>query len=209
MLPALPTRSETSRNGQTRSSKLRSATFAYVEASRLFSITEADSPSLLLQQDGLLPNYFDNESSFSDAAGSALLSATAFRLAALDSTSSTDYSSIIRSASTIRTAVNSHVGSSGWLSQVVVSFSLLPLKVCSSERSLTLSLRSTPFRIPYRSHKKRKQALKVKLSFSCFKLHGETFKLRSKLKSSPVPPLFGLKTPSLAVFYTAPFIGTS
>ncbi|GAA5978549.1 hypothetical protein JCM5350_003136 [Sporobolomyces pararoseus] len=72
-----------------------------------------------LRQDGLLPNYFDIDSSFSDAAGSALLASSAFRLATLDSSSSTDYSAILRSALTIRAAVNSHVGSSGWLSQVV------------------------------------------------------------------------------------------
>lgn len=72
-----------------------------------------------LRQDGLLPNYFDVPNSFSDAAGSALLASSAFRLATLDASSSTDYSSILRSASTIRVTVNNHVGSSGWLSQVV------------------------------------------------------------------------------------------
>ncbi|GAA6005420.1 hypothetical protein JCM11491_003636 [Sporobolomyces phaffii] len=72
-----------------------------------------------LGQDGLLPNYFDVHSSFSDSAGSALLAASAFRLATLDSASSTDYSSILRSASTIRSTVNGNIQSSGWLSQVV------------------------------------------------------------------------------------------
>ncbi|GAA5846894.1 hypothetical protein JCM5353_004848 [Sporobolomyces roseus] len=73
-----------------------------------------------LRRDGLLPNYYDVESSFSDAAGSALLAATAYRLATLDSTSSTDYSSVLSSAATIRSAVNDNVDSiSGWLSNVV------------------------------------------------------------------------------------------
>ncbi|GAA5898067.1 uncharacterized protein JCM6883_000913 [Sporobolomyces salmoneus] len=72
-----------------------------------------------LRQDGLLPNYFDIDSSFSDASGSALLAATAYRLATLDSASSTNYTDILQSASKIRTAVNSQVQASGWLAQVV------------------------------------------------------------------------------------------
>jgi hypothetical protein len=86
-----------------------------------------DQLSHPFQQDGLLPNYFDVPSSFSDSAGSALLASTAFRLAALDSASSTDYSSVLQSATTIRAAVNGNIQSSGWLSQVVVSRDWIPL----------------------------------------------------------------------------------
>ncbi|GAA5849290.1 hypothetical protein JCM3766R1_001636 [Sporobolomyces carnicolor] len=78
-----------------------------------------DASFSYLRPDGLVPNYFDVDSSFSDASGSALLAATAFRLATLDAASSTDYSALIRSASTIRAAVNDKVGANGWLSQVV------------------------------------------------------------------------------------------
>jgi len=78
------------------------------------------STSSSSQSDGLLPNYYDSASgsSFSDAAGSALLAASAYRLAQLDGTSS---SYLINSAATIRSAVNSKISSStGWVSPVVV-----------------------------------------------------------------------------------------
>ncbi|GAA6064633.1 hypothetical protein JCM10212_000602 [Sporobolomyces blumeae] len=71
-----------------------------------------------LRSDGLLPNYYDLPSSFSDAAGSALLASAAYRLAVLDPKG--DYASILASAATIRAAVNSGVdSSSGLLSPVV------------------------------------------------------------------------------------------
>ncbi|GAA5956693.1 hypothetical protein JCM3765_005705 [Sporobolomyces pararoseus] len=73
---------------------------------------------LTIQSDGLLNNYIDNPKSFTDSAGSALLSSSAYRLAVLDST--TDYSSILKSAFAIRSAVNARVDrKTGWLSGAV------------------------------------------------------------------------------------------
>ncbi|GAA5831677.1 hypothetical protein JCM11251_000791 [Rhodosporidiobolus azoricus] len=73
-----------------------------------------------LKSDGLLPNYYDSArgSSFSDAAGSALLAASAYRLAQLNSTA-VPYNTL-QHAATIRAAVNGKVStSSGWLAPVV------------------------------------------------------------------------------------------
>ncbi|GAA5872702.1 hypothetical protein JCM3774_005034 [Rhodotorula dairenensis] len=66
---------------------------------------------------GLLPNYYDPASSsyFSDAAGSALLAASAYRLAQL-----TGDTSFVPQADTVRAAVFAAVDSStGWLAPVV------------------------------------------------------------------------------------------
>ncbi|GAA5981784.1 hypothetical protein JCM11641_007423 [Rhodosporidiobolus odoratus] len=73
-----------------------------------------------IKKDGLLPNYYDSASgsSFSDASGSALLAASAYRLATLNSTAVA--SSTLADAAIIRAAVNSKVDkSSGWVSPVV------------------------------------------------------------------------------------------
>lgn len=75
----------------------------------------------LPQSDGLLPNYYDSASgsSFSDASGSALLAAAAYRLAKLGVL--TD-ESVIKQAAAMRTAVSGKVDtSSGWVAPVVVS----------------------------------------------------------------------------------------
>ncbi|GAA5916107.1 uncharacterized protein JCM6883_001732 [Sporobolomyces salmoneus] len=71
-----------------------------------------------IQPDGLLLNYYDDSTSFTDSAGSALLAATAYRLALLDP--GTDYSSLLESASNIRLAVNARVDrTTGWLNGAV------------------------------------------------------------------------------------------
>ncbi|GAA5889729.1 hypothetical protein JCM6882_004302 [Rhodosporidiobolus microsporus] len=73
-----------------------------------------------LKSDGLLPNYYDSASgsSFSDGSGSALLAATAYRLAQLNSTAVPR--NTMQHAATIRAAVNSKVSTStGWLAPVV------------------------------------------------------------------------------------------
>ncbi|GAA5980035.1 hypothetical protein JCM5350_006003 [Sporobolomyces pararoseus] len=71
-----------------------------------------------IQPDGLLLNYLDDPKSFTDSAGSALLASTAYRLAVLDPT--TDYSSTLKSAFAIRSAVNARVHrKTGWLSGAV------------------------------------------------------------------------------------------
>lgn len=64
-----------------------------------------------------MPNYYDSASgsSFSDASGSALLAASAYRLAQL-----TGNTSFVSKADTIRTAVFAAVDrSTGWLAPVV------------------------------------------------------------------------------------------
>ncbi|GAA5886905.1 hypothetical protein JCM6882_009379 [Rhodosporidiobolus microsporus] len=73
-----------------------------------------------LKPDGLLPNYYDaaSNSSFSDAAGSALLAATAYRLAQLDPSAVS--ASTLRKAAIVRVAVNAGVNTTtGWLQPVV------------------------------------------------------------------------------------------
>ncbi|GAA5957345.1 hypothetical protein JCM8115_006963 [Rhodotorula mucilaginosa] len=70
-----------------------------------------------IKSDGLLPNYYDSASgsSFSDASGSALLAASAYRLAQL-----TGDTSFVSKADTVRTAVFAAVDrSTGWLAPVV------------------------------------------------------------------------------------------
>lgn len=64
-----------------------------------------------------MPNYYDSASgsSFSDASGSALLAASAYRLAQL-----TGDTSFVSKADTVRTAVFAAVDrSTGWLAPVV------------------------------------------------------------------------------------------
>ncbi|GAA6009924.1 hypothetical protein JCM10207_002159 [Rhodosporidiobolus poonsookiae] len=73
-----------------------------------------------IKSDGLLPNYYDSASgsSFSDGSGSALLAASAYRLAVLNSTVISD--ATLAHAATIRAAVNRKVNTqSGWLAPVV------------------------------------------------------------------------------------------
>ncbi|GAA5881319.1 hypothetical protein JCM16303_000127 [Sporobolomyces ruberrimus] len=107
-----------------------------------------------LRNDGLLPNYFDIESSFSDAAGSALLAATAFRLADLDSASSTDYSSLLATASTIRASVNAKIAPSGWLTQVVDPLSFAQEAQTSPEGQAFILLLEAAWR-DHQSHPRR------------------------------------------------------
>ncbi|BGP21027.1 hypothetical protein JCM10213_003207 [Rhodosporidiobolus nylandii] len=73
-----------------------------------------------LKDDGLLPNYYDSasSSSFSDAAGSALLAASTFRLAQLNATAVPQ--DTLQHAAAVRTAVNRKVSTkTGWLAPVV------------------------------------------------------------------------------------------
>ncbi|GAA6035489.1 hypothetical protein JCM8097_000277 [Rhodosporidiobolus ruineniae] len=73
-----------------------------------------------IKSDGLLPNYYDSASgsSFSDASGSALLAASAYRLATLNSTAISQ--DTLDSAATIRAAVNGKVNTqTGWVAPVV------------------------------------------------------------------------------------------
>ncbi|GAA5988508.1 hypothetical protein JCM10908_003595 [Rhodotorula pacifica] len=70
-----------------------------------------------IKRDGLLPNYYDSASGsyFSDASGSALLAASAYRLAQI-----ANDSSFVSKADTVRTAVFAAVSSStGWVASVV------------------------------------------------------------------------------------------
>ncbi|BGP44127.1 hypothetical protein JCM10450v2_008350 [Rhodotorula kratochvilovae] len=93
-----------------------------------------------LKSDGLLPNYYDRASgsSFSDAAGSALLAAAAYRLAQLGGTNSTW---LLRVAATIRAAVNAKINTStGWLSPVVNPLSFKEQSSASPEGEAFLLL---------------------------------------------------------------------
>ncbi|BGP28137.1 glycosyl hydrolase, family 88 [Rhodotorula toruloides] len=75
-----------------------------------------------VKSDGLLPNYYDSASgsSFSDASGSALLAAAAYRLAQLGALTN---QSVIHQAAGLRAAVNGKVDrSSGWVAPVVNPF---------------------------------------------------------------------------------------
>ncbi|GAA5849294.1 hypothetical protein JCM9279_006440 [Rhodotorula babjevae] len=99
-----------------------------------------------IKSDGLLPNYFDSASgsSFSDAAGSALLAASAYRLAQLGGTSS---SYLVNSAATIRSAVNSKISSStGWVSPVVNPLSFKEQSSASPEGEVFLLLLEAAWR---------------------------------------------------------------
>lgn len=87
------------------------------------SILRTPAPRLTLphtcatQSDGLLPNYYDSasQSYFSDASGSALLAASAYRLAQL-----TGDTSFVSEADSVRTAVFAAVDpATGWLAPVV------------------------------------------------------------------------------------------
>ena len=71
-----------------------------------------------LRPSNLLPNVFgvDPSATFSDAGASALLASVAYRLAVLDVIP--DNGSLIETAEKIRRAVESGVGSDGWLSPV-------------------------------------------------------------------------------------------
>lgn len=91
-----------------------------VRRSRISRASALLTLARLSQSDSLLPNYYDAASSsyFSDASGSALLAAAAYRLAQVSGTSS-EY--VVETASTIRSAVNGKINqSTGWVSPVVV-----------------------------------------------------------------------------------------
>ncbi|GAA5857943.1 hypothetical protein JCM8547_006631 [Rhodosporidiobolus lusitaniae] len=73
-----------------------------------------------IKSDNLLPNYYDTASgsSFSDAAGSALLAAATYRLATINELAISD--STLATAGKIRVAVNNAVDlTTGWLAPVV------------------------------------------------------------------------------------------
>ncbi|GAA6055668.1 hypothetical protein JCM3770_003403 [Rhodotorula araucariae] len=99
-----------------------------------------------LKSDGLLPNYYDGASgsSFSDAAGSALLAAAAYRLAQLGGTDSTW---LVRVAETIRSAVYAHINpGTGWLSPVVNPLSFKEQSSASPEGEAFLLLLDAAWR---------------------------------------------------------------
>ncbi|GAA5913729.1 hypothetical protein JCM8208_003868 [Rhodotorula glutinis] len=99
-----------------------------------------------IKSDGLLPNYYDSASgsSFSDAAGSALLAASTYRLAQLGGTSS-PY--LLNTAATIRSAVNSKISSStGWVSPVVNPLSFKAQSSASPEGEVFLLLLEAAWR---------------------------------------------------------------
>jgi len=73
-----------------------------------------------IQPDGFVLNYFDNSTSFTDSASSALLAATTYRLAVLDT--NFDNQALLSSAAAIRAAVYKKINTeTGWLSGAVVS----------------------------------------------------------------------------------------
>ncbi|GAA5939522.1 hypothetical protein JCM3775_004849 [Rhodotorula graminis] len=99
-----------------------------------------------IKSDGLLPNYYDSASgsSFSDAAGSALLAAAAYRLAQLGGTRS---AYLVDSAATIRSAVNRKISSStGWVSPVVNPLSFKAQSSASPEGEVFVLLLEAAWR---------------------------------------------------------------
>ncbi|TNY22328.1 Six-hairpin glycosidase [Rhodotorula diobovata] len=104
-----------------------------------------------LKSDSLLPNYYDAASSsyFSDASGSALLAAAAYRLAQVSGTSS-EY--LVETASTIRSAVNGKINqSTGWVSPVVNPLSFKAQSSASPEAEAFLLLLEAAWRDYYSS----------------------------------------------------------
>ncbi|GAA5935802.1 uncharacterized protein JCM15063_001809 [Sporobolomyces koalae] len=106
------------------------------------------------QGDGLLPNYFDDPASFVDTAGSALLAAIAYRLAALDHASSTDYTALLTVAAKIRASVNARIDTStGWLAEAVDPLSFAQQTPTSPEGQAFVLLLHAAYRDYNQAHR--------------------------------------------------------